>query len=220
MPTAGHGRHKARLFRARVPDQALQAAPEPASVTVPGSGWRLHNAAGVFSREQLDIGARFFMAHIPAGVSGDICDLGCGNGIIGMAVLQSNPDATLWCCDESALALASARMNIEAQFAGRQVHYHHGNGLDGLTRQFDLILLNPPFHIGHTVDDRVARMLFRHARRHLKPQGRLRVIGNRHLGYAALLRKHFARVTEVAHNSKFTIIDAAPTVAPQGEGLA
>lgn len=206
-PMAGLGKYKARIFRACVPAKP-KAAPAPSSLTVQQYGWQLRVDAGVFSRQQLDIGARFFLEHIPQGVDGDICDLGCGNGVIGMMALQQNSAARLWCCDESALALASARDNIARAFSGRQVQFHLGNGLDGLEQQFDLILLNPPFHRGHAVDDSVARMLFRHARRHLKPDGELRVIGNSHLGYGALLKKQFGKVSQLARNDKFTIYHA------------
>jgi 23S rRNA (guanine1835-N2)-methyltransferase len=204
---AGLGRYKARVFRGCIP--ALpRPAPGSALVEVPDTGWQLQVRAGVFSRQQLDIGARFFLDHVPTGISGDICDLGCGNGVIGMMALQNNPSARLLFCDDSALALASARDNVARYFADRDVGFHHGNGLDGVEQQFDLILLNPPFHRGHAVDDSVARMLFRHARRQLAPQGRLRVIGNSHLDYATLLRRSFGTVRQVARNSKFTIHDA------------
>lgn len=206
-PMAGLGKYKARIFRARVPSQP-KAAPAPSRIILQQQGWQLRVDAGVFSRQQLDIGARFFLNHVPQGIDGDICDLGCGNGVIGMMVLQQNPAARLWCCDESALALASARDNIGRAFPDRQVQFHLGNGLDGLDQQFDLILLNPPFHRGHAVDDSVARMLFRHARRHLKPDGELRVIGNSHLGYGALLKKLFGKVGQIARNDKFTIYQA------------
>ena len=209
QPQAGLGRHKARIFRGRVPASPV---PPPAlgGLTLAEQGWRLRVDAGVFSRQQLDIGARFFLQHIPAGIDGDICDLGCGNGVVGMMALQQNPHARLWSCDESALALASARDNIGRTFPERQVKFHLGNGLDGLDQQFDLILLNPPFHRGHAVDDSVARMLFRHARRQLKPGGVLRVIGNAHLDYLTTLRRQFGKVTQVARNSKFIIHDATP----------
>jgi 16S rRNA (guanine1207-N2)-methyltransferase/23S rRNA (guanine1835-N2)-methyltransferase len=207
QPSAGLGRHKARIFRGCIPAQAKES-PAPSWLELPQQGWRLRVDAGVFSRQQLDIGARFFIDHIPTGIEGDICDLGCGNGVVGMVALQSNPSARLWSCDESALAIASAKENIQQYFPARETHFHHGNGLDGLEKKFDLILLNPPFHRGHAVDDSVARMLFRHAKRHLKEGGVLRVIGNSHLNYPVILRRQFGRVQQVARNNKFTITDA------------
>jgi len=208
QPSAGLGRHKARIFRGSIPAQPKEP-PAPSWLEMPQQGWRLRVDAGVFSRQQLDIGARFFIEHIPTGIEGDICDLGCGNGVVGMTALQKNPSARLWSCDESALAVASAKDNIQRYFPARETYLHHGNGLDGLQQKFDLILLNPPFHRGHAVDDSVARMLFRHAKRHLKEGGVLRVIGNSHLNYPAILQRQFGKVQQVARNNKFTITDAS-----------
>lgn len=214
-PSAGLGRHKARIFRGKIPAQP-KSSPPSAWLEIPQQGWRLRVDAGVFSRQQLDIGARFFIEHIPADIEGDICDLGCGNGVVGMMALQRNPSARLWSCDESALAVASTKENIQQYFPARETYFHHGNGLDGLQQKFDLILLNPPFHRGHAIDDSVARMLFRHAKRHLKEGGVLRVIGNSHLNYPSILRHQFGhqlghqldKVQQVARNNKFTITDA------------
>ena len=39
-------------------------------------------------RTGLDIGARFFMQHLPENLEeGEIVDLGCGNGVIGLTLL-------------------------------------------------------------------------------------------------------------------------------------
>lgn len=203
------GRKKAHVYRGRARGVANDVSALSTAFEVPGLSVDLHNAPGVFSQQQLDPGARFFLQHIPAGVTGNIVDLGCGNGVIGLMAAQRNPDAQVWFCDESAQAIASARRNAEAAGIARRCHFHHGNGLDGLQEKFALILLNPPFHRGHAIDSGVAEMLFDHARRHLADNGELRVIGNRHLPYLQSLRRRFGHVMQVAANSKFTLWSAA-----------
>lgn len=200
------GWKKARRFFAPAPGESRAPQPEPARVTVPERGWELEAGAGVFGRQHLDIGARFLLDHLPAGVSGEVADLGCGNGVLGLALAADNPDARVTFCDESFLAVASARANARALFGEAHGHrFHLGNGLDGLRTRFDLILLNPPFHRGHAVDDQIARTLFRHARRQLAPGGELRVVANRHLDYRRPLGKLFGKVEIVAGNAKFVI---------------
>lgn len=202
------GRKKAHVYRGRVRGVANDASALSTVFEVPGLSVALHNEPGVFSQQQLDPGARFFLQHIPAGVSGNIADLGCGNGIIGLMAAQRNPEAQIWFCDESAQAIASARRNADAAGIVGRCHFHHGNGLDGLREKFDLVLLNPPFHRGHAVDTGVAEMLFDHARRHLAGNGELRVIGNRHLLYLQSLRRRFGKVAQLAANNKFTVWSA------------
>ena len=117
-----------------------------------------------------------------------------------------NPAARVTFCDVSFLAVESARANVaDHDRQPERHHFHLGNGLEGIDKQFDLILLNPPFHRGHAVDDRVARGLFRQAARRLAPGGELRVVANQHLGYQRPLGKLFPRVDTVARNAKFVI---------------
>jgi len=203
------GRKKAHVYRGHARRQAGDDNSGATMLEVPGLSVQVCSEPGVFSQQQLDPGARFFLQHIPSGISGNIVDLGCGNGVIGLMAAQRNPGARIWFCDESAQAIASARRNAEASGIAVRCHFHHGNGLDGLQETFDLVLLNPPFHRGHAIDTGVAEMLFDHSRRHLAANGELRVVANRHLPYLQSLRRRFGHVEQVAANSKFTIWSAS-----------
>lgn len=201
------GRYKAHGLQAAVTGEAVPAPPYPSRVEVPEMGWTLLAHAGVFAQSQLDIGARRFMQHVPAGRTGRIVDLGCGNGVIGLLAAQRNPAAEVIFCDESWQAIQSARENA-ARYARSAVAFHLGNGLDGLAGEFDLVLLNPPFHRGHAVDDGVAKVLFKQAAGKLAPGGELRVIGNRHLRYEVPLRRYFGAVSVLEQGPKFTVFSA------------
>ena len=202
---AEYGWKKARLFSAVAPGKLLVNPPYPSAVAAPMGSLCVH--AGVFSQQQLDIGARFFLANLPDTLppGARVADLGCGNGVIGLAVLQRYPDASVTFCDESWLALKSARENVRRYAPDANAAYHHGDGLEATEGRFDCVLLNPPFHEGHTVGDHVARRLFRQAARRLTANGELRVIGNRHLGYHKVLERLFDTVETVASNPKFVV---------------
>lgn len=203
---------KARLVYA-TPDLALSApvSPYPTVWTLEGSGERIHNHANVFSRASLDIGARFFMQHIPSGMSGTLVDLGCGNGVIGLTALKQNPDADVIFIDESYMALQSSRINIQEnhpEFMSR-CRFIVGNSLEDIpANSIQLILCNPPFHQLQSITDHIAWQMFRDARRCLKKGGWLRIIGNRHLAYHLKLRRLFNQCTTVAGNKKFVILES------------
>ena len=202
---AEYGWKKARLFSAQAPGQVLADTGYPSKVEA--GDWQLTVHAGVFAQQQLDIGARFFLDHLPQSLAAGsrVVDLGCGNGVIGLAALQASPGAEMTFCDESWLALESARDNVSRYFPEAQCQFHHGDGLLGLDNDFDCILLNPPFHDGHVVGDHVARRLFNQAARALAPGGELRVIGNRHLGYHKVLSRRFGSVTVLGSHATFVV---------------
>ncbi len=180
---------------------------------VDGENYSLKNYPNVYSGESLDLGARFMLQHIPASPDAqDILDLGCGNGVLSVKAGQLNPKARLTLVDESVMAVESAQRNLVENLGDqREIHCFANNCLDNVAPEsFDLILCNPPFHQQQAVTDHIAWQMFNDAKRCLRPGGQLMVIGNRHLGYNAKLKRLFdgKSVKLLASNSKFVIFQA------------
>lgn len=72
----------------------------------------------------------------------------------------------------------------------------------------DLILCNPPFHQERVVGDQIAMRMFAQAAKVLTPEGELWVVGNRHLGYHAKLKRWFKRVEQIGAHPKFVVLKA------------
>ncbi|MCG8708756.1 23S rRNA (guanine(1835)-N(2))-methyltransferase RlmG [Brenneria sp. 4F2] len=205
---------KARLIHCEV---AALKVKEPSPTTVwdlEDYGYRIHNYANVFSRSGLDIGARFFMQHVPQDIDGKVVDLGCGNGVIGLAALAVNPNAAVSFFDESYMAIASSRMNVavnrpqDADRCGFAVnHCLSGVGRDSL----QAVLCNPPFHQQQAVTDHIAWQMFLDSRRCLEVGGELRIVGNRHLDYFHKLKRLFGNCEVIAGNAKFVVLRAVKT---------
>ncbi|WP_078968560.1 MULTISPECIES: methyltransferase [unclassified Streptomyces] len=210
---------KARLIHT-TPDPAAAPGPNPwpyryalpADTPAPGlPGRTVTNHAGVFCADRLDIGTRFLLAHLPRDLGrARVADLGCGNGVVGLAVALAEPDAELVLTDESYQAVASAEANFRAHAGdGRAAEFLVGDGLADLAPgSVDLVLNNPPFHSHQATTDRTARRMFADARRALRPGGELWVVGNRHLGYHATLRRIFGNSELVASDPKFVVLRA------------
>ncbi|MEI2266052.1 23S rRNA (guanine(1835)-N(2))-methyltransferase RlmG [Erwinia sp. CGal63] len=200
---------KARLIYCTPTLPELAEGPETYSWTLDGTDYQIHNHANVFARSGLDVGARFFMAHLPDNIDGEIVDLGCGNGIIGLLALEQNPTAEVHFVDESWMAVASSRMNVEVnrpQDLARS-HFAVNNSLAGFpSDRLHAVLCNPPFHQQNTLTDHIAWQMFRDARRCLQYGGELRIVGNRHLDYYRKMKKLFGNCTTVASNQKFVIL--------------
>jgi 23S rRNA (guanine1835-N2)-methyltransferase len=202
---------KARLINCTFNAPALKEVSQVNSWPLEGTNWTIHNHANVFSRTGLDIGARFFMEHLPKDLEGEIVDLGCGNGVIGLSLLERNPLANVVFVDESPMAVSSSRMNVEANMpeALDRCEFMINNALSGVEPfRFNAVLCNPPFHQQHALTDNIAWEMFHHARRCLKINGELVIVANRHLDYFHKLKKIFGNCTTIATNQKFVILKA------------
>ncbi len=206
------GRRKAKLIRARVDDSlVLPPNPYPVRYRLEDTDFELVNHASLFSREKLDIGTRFLLEHLPQTEGpGDIVDLGCGNGVIGLMAAQRNPQARVRLVDESFMAIASARENLK-QIDPRleRSRFTVGNVLEGFEADCaDLVLCNPPFHQQQAIGDAVVRQMFRQTAGILRPEGEFWVVANRHLDYKKMLKRFFGRIEIPASNRKFVIYRA------------
>ncbi|ECE1812482.1 23S rRNA (guanine(1835)-N(2))-methyltransferase RlmG [Salmonella enterica] len=202
---------KARLINCTFSHPQLADAPQTLSWKLEDTGWTIHNHANVFSRTGLDIGARFFMQHLPENLDGEIVDLGCGNGVIGLSLLAKNPQANVVFVDESPMAVDSSRLNVETNLpeAFERCEFMINNALSGVEPfRFNAVFCNPPFHQKHALTDNIAWEMFHHARRCLKINGELYIVANRHLGYFHKLKKIFGNCATIATNNKFVILKA------------
>ncbi|ANA22599.1 23S rRNA (guanine(1835)-N(2))-methyltransferase RlmG [Salmonella enterica] len=202
---------KARLINCTFSNPQLAAAPQTLSWKLEDTGWTIHNHANVFSRTGLDIGARFFMQHLPENLDGEIVDLGCGNGVIGLSLLAKNPQANVVFVDESPMAVDSSRLNVETNLpeAFERCEFMINNALSGVEPfRFNAVFCNPPFHQKHALTDNIAWEMFHHARRCLKINGELYIVANRHLDYFHKLKKIFGNCATIATNNKFVILKA------------
>jgi 23S rRNA (guanine1835-N2)-methyltransferase len=201
---------KARLLIATPEARPVAVSPYPTRYQLDKPAIALVNHANVFCREDLDIGTRAFLPHLPKHLSRmRVADLGCGNGVLGIAYALGSPQAELTLVDESYMAVQSAEENWRAALGERPVDIRAGDGLaEQAEDSLDLVLCNPPFHQQQVVGDFLAWRMFQQARAALVTGGELWIVGNRHLGYHAKLKRLFRGVEQVAATPKFVVLKA------------
>jgi 23S rRNA (guanine1835-N2)-methyltransferase len=201
---------KARLLLCTPENKAAPASPYPTRYRLDKPALELINHANVFCRDALDIGTRAFLPHLPRHLDARrVADLGCGNGVLGIAYALGSPQAELTLVDESYMAVRSAQQNWRAALGDRPVTIRADDGLAGQPADsLDLVLCNPPFHQQQVVGDFLAWRMFQQARAALVSGGELWIVGNRHLGYHAKLARLFRSVEQVAANPKFVVLKA------------
>ncbi|WP_462417514.1 class I SAM-dependent methyltransferase [Kytococcus sp. Marseille-QA3725] len=200
---AQRGVGKCRAVHARKPRAV--AAPSPRTATEPHTGLTLVAHGPVFAGARLDRGTRLLLGTEPDWPRGEAIDLGCGNGVL-TTVLARRGNTTTG-IDVSRAAVASTRATLAAnELTGTAVL------ADGLTEQptasADLVVTNPPFHVGTAKDSSPTLAMLRDAARVLRPGGELWCVYNSHLPYRQIAREVFARVDEVARDREFTVIRA------------
>ena len=204
---ASLAKQKSRVLRATdpLPDMAtewpLRRRHDDMGLTVCS-----HGAA--FAGSGIDIGTRFLLDFMPRMRPNAVSaiDLGCGTGVLGCALALERPAIRVLATDQSAAAVASALATARANGVDDRVTVVRDDGLSGQpAASAELILLNPPFHIGASVHAGIALKMFEHAARVLAPGGELWTVWNSHLQYRAALERIVGPTEQVGRNAKFTV---------------
>jgi 16S rRNA (guanine1207-N2)-methyltransferase/23S rRNA (guanine1835-N2)-methyltransferase len=210
---------KARLIYSTVTVKAQKSPmPFPTLVDDENIVFTLYNHANVFCREQLDIGARLLLKNLPK-LSGHCIDLGCGNGVLGITLMQQNKRASVTFVDESFMAIESAKLTLKNALGDEVLNQRASFALSHCLKSLierdaikaDLILCNPPFHQQNVITDDIAWQMFVDAKKMLRPGGELRVVANRHLDYPDKLKRLFGGCQVIANNPKFIVLSAVLT---------
>ncbi|WP_421732963.1 methyltransferase [Cellulomonas sp.] len=199
-------RQKSRVLVASRPRPAGQRW--PTTEQHPDLGITVCAHGGAFAGTGIDIGTRALLQHLDA-MPPDIgmaVDLGCGTGVLAVLLARANEGLTVTATDESAAAVASARATVAANGVEGRIVVVRADGAETVPdASVDLVLLNPPFHVGAAVHDGVARTLFAEAARVLKSGGELWAVWNSHLRYRPTLERVIGPTRQVSRDPKFTV---------------
>jgi len=202
-------RQKSRALLASQPIRPTSTVPDwPRSVEHADLGLTVCAHGAAFAGTTIDIGTRYlleFLDRMKPDASTAI-DLGCGTGVLAAALAQRRPGLRVLASDQSAAAVASAAATMRANGVADRVRVLRDDALSAQPdASAELIVLNPPFHIGSSVHAGIALKLFEDAARVLRPGGELWTVWNTHLGYRPALTRIVGQTHQVGRNTKFTV---------------
>lgn len=126
-----------------------ESKPMSWSYSLRGNKFNFVTDSGVFSKSEVDFGSRVLIDtfKIPA-IAGDVLDVGCGYGPIGLSIAKTETDRTVHMVDINERAVELSQKNADSNGV-QNVRIYESDGLTGVTEsEFAAILTNPPIRAG------------------------------------------------------------------------
>lgn len=199
-------RQKSRVLVARGPRPRASSFPRCQQHPDLGLTVCAHGAA--FAGAKVDIGTRALLARLGAMApgAGTALDLGCGTGVLAAALATARPGLRVLAADQSAAAVASARATAAANGLAGSIEVLRDDAAETVPdASLDLVVCNPPFHVGAAVVTTAADRLFAAAARVLRPGGELWTVYNSALRYKPALARLVGPTRVAEQTPKFTV---------------
>lgn len=159
-------------------DDKLKSEIKTIKVKINNTIYSFYTDNGVFSKKGLDFGTRTLLENIPP-LKGEILDLGCGYGAIGIHLAKyGNVDMVDVNKRSIDLAIKNGKLN------NVNINVFESDGFKNITKKYDYIVTNPPIRVGKT---KLYELLFQ-AKEHLKDNGIMYLVINKDQGAKSVLK--------------------------------
>ncbi|MBC6904777.1 class I SAM-dependent methyltransferase [Saccharophagus sp. K07] len=170
-------------------------------------GVAIFSKPGVFGWDKIDAGSTLLieqlMEHTPAWETAkSILDLGCGYGFLTFASNWINCERRV-ATDNNAGALLCTQKNAAAR--GLNVEVVAGDKGDKVEGKFDLILCNPPFHRGFSVDGDLTQEFLTAAKTKLANNGTTLFVVNSFIPLEKKAAGLFSKIDLLQDNRQFKV---------------
>ena len=163
-------------------DQNLVSDIQTFSLNIDDNKFVFNTDNGVFSKGELDFGTDLLIKNVlKLNVSGDILDLGCGYGPIGI-ILKKLTNSNITMVDVNRRALHLAKMNAKKNNV--EVDVVESDGYQNIDKAFDYVISNPPIRVGKK---KLYELLI-DTKNHLKENGELVIVVRKEQGALSLIK--------------------------------
>lgn len=166
----------------------------------------------VFAQGKLDEGTHFLLELVEVRQTDEVLDIGCGAGFIGLHIARLAHKGSVTMVDVSLATVAMAQRNVE-ESGLTNIQVLPSNGVQAVfSQRFDLVVTNPPFHMGGIQTTEMGERFIREAAQVLRPTGRFYLVANRFLKYEPTLRTYFQMVDEVGGDMRYKVLQATKPI--------
>ncbi|SHG12494.1 class I SAM-dependent methyltransferase [Ornithinibacillus halophilus] len=185
-----------------------KSSPKTWNYTLRGKNFIFTSDVGVFSKNEVDFGSRLLIEEfrLPT-TTGDILDMGCGYGPIGIALASDFADRNIVMADVNERALQLAEKNAKNNDVKNTEFIISDRFTNLENRTFAAIVTNPPIRAGK----KVVHEIFQDSRAALHNGGELWVVIQKKQGAPsakAKLEELFEEVKTVARDKGYIILRA------------
>lgn len=165
-------------------DENLKSEIKKTTVPIRNREYIFYTDHGVFARKGLDLGTHILLDTVPIEkLEGNVLDLGCGYGPIGIVVKKECPKVNVDMVDINLRSLSLARKNASTNDV--EVAIFESNGYEKVTKKYNYIISNPPIRVGKEV---LYRLLIE-AKNHLIPNGELWIVIRKEHGAKSTIKE-------------------------------
>ena len=183
-------------------DNNLVSDIKPFNVNINGNSFTFNTDNGVFSKGELDYGTSLLIRNVlNLDVTGDILDLGCGYGAIGIIISKiTNSNVTM--SDVNKRAIHLTKMNAKKNNV--TVNIIESDGYLNINNKFDYVISNPPIRVGK----KALYKLLIDTKEHLKENGKLIIVVRKEQGALSLIKdmKEYYNIEILDKSKGFMII--------------
>jgi 16S rRNA (guanine1207-N2)-methyltransferase len=179
--------------------------PQPERFIIEARGLKLECEAlpGVFASGKLDAASKVLLEHLPNTVAKRVLDIGAGYGALGGILALEGANVTM--LEDDWFSVQSIERTLQLNNLKAQVLHSDVDSSLEKDAKFDLIVMNPPFHVGKDVILDVAFEFIEAAKRHLATHGEVWLVSNHFLPYEQPLAS-LGHVREVARDRGFKVL--------------
>jgi 16S rRNA (guanine1207-N2)-methyltransferase len=177
-------------------------------VLLRGIPLRLFSRPGVFSWEHLDEATAVLAEVIEIRTGESVLDLGCGSGGLGTIAGILSGSGRVSMVDADVEAVRSATRTAAAAGVERAEVMTSDVASAVLGERFDVVVTNPPFHVGKATDLSVPLQFIEDAWSVLSPGGRLFLVANRTLPYERAIQQRFGNLGTAHDGPRFKVLTA------------
>jgi len=163
---------------------------------------KFYTASGLFSADKIDKGTKLLINKSLIKDNDTILDLGCGCGIVGIALKLSFPEIKVTFSDINERAVKITNINLKLHKLNEGVI--QSDGFENIKEKFNVILLNPPQSAGK----KLCFELIEDSKKHLEKNGTLQIVARHNKGGKELSKKMlevFENVKDIAKASGYRI---------------